>query len=276
MIRPRTRIMGLAAGLVLATIPALAPAQTTIGVDPLGAYLHVDTSDAANGAVPISLTALGLSPGSEVNIKEVGDWNNGPGGDIFTTMLGVFSGSATLLDSSLLHRVPGAIDAGLDVDTPYTWPNSQPMDIVEDFGFDSTGLTIVIPPGAAYLFVSVRDNYYRDNSDPDGDLGVRLTPVASPVPAADASPAMTVSPNPFNPATTLRFSLPVGGRIRLDVVDVAGRLVRKLLDGDFAAGRHEARWDGRDDTGRGVASGSYFARLVEAERTTVTALSLVR
>ena len=83
-------------------------------------------------------------------------------------------------------------------------------------------------------------------------------------------------PNPFNPLTTLRFDLPVGGRVRLAVYDVAGRLLRTLLDVDLPAGSHTAVWDGRDSVGRSLASGSYFARLQAGGRLQTVRMSLVR
>lgn len=83
-------------------------------------------------------------------------------------------------------------------------------------------------------------------------------------------------PNPFNPRTTLRFDLPVGGRIHLEVFDVAGRLIRTLLDADLPAGSHQAVWDGKDERGTGVASGSYFARLSADGRVETVRMGLVR
>ena len=68
-------------------------------------------------------------------------------------------------------------------------------------------------------------------------------------------------PNPFNPTTAVRFAVPRDTRLRLDVLDVRGRLVRRLLDGPVAAGFHRQVWDGRDANGRGVASGVYHLRL---------------
>ena len=68
-------------------------------------------------------------------------------------------------------------------------------------------------------------------------------------------------PNPFNPVTTISFSLRERGRALLAVYDVAGRLVRVLADGVMDAGPHEVAWDGRDREGRAVASGVYFYRL---------------
>jgi hypothetical protein len=68
-------------------------------------------------------------------------------------------------------------------------------------------------------------------------------------------------PNPSASVTRLRFALPRGGRIRLEIFDVSGARVRLLAGGDHAAGEHETRWDGRDDQGRRVSPGLYFARL---------------
>ncbi|MHB8078739.1 MAG: LamG-like jellyroll fold domain-containing protein [Candidatus Krumholzibacteriia bacterium] len=83
-------------------------------------------------------------------------------------------------------------------------------------------------------------------------------------------------PNPFNPRTTIRFDLPTAGLVRLAVYDVAGRLIRVLIDGEIPAGINEAVWDGRDATGRAMASGNYMARLkVRGELQTVR-MSLVQ
>src|SRR5262245_21210161 len=69
------------------------------------------------------------------------------------------------------------------------------------------------------------------------------------------------TPNPFTARTTIGFTLPHAGRVRLGVFDLAGRRVRSLSEGDLAAGRHEVPWDGRDDGGRPVRAGRYLYRL---------------
>jgi hypothetical protein len=70
-------------------------------------------------------------------------------------------------------------------------------------------------------------------------------------------------PNPFNPSTTISFTLPVECAVRLEVYDVSGRLVARLIDGARqSAGAHDVEWNGRDAAGRGVASGIYVYRLV--------------
>jgi hypothetical protein len=88
-----------------------------------------------------------------------------------------------------------------------------------------------------------------------------------PPPAPAARPTLhAAAPNPFNPATTIRFTLPRAAHARVLVFDVAGALVRTLADGNFPAGPHSIGWDGQDDRGRNLASGAYFCRL-EADGT---------
>ena len=82
------------------------------------------------------------------------------------------------------------------------------------------------------------------------------------VASASAAPgAATACPNPFKSGTSLRFSLDgPAHEVRVDVYDVAGRHVRTLLSRALPRGTHVLGWDGRNDTGAAVATGTYFAR----------------
>ena len=72
-------------------------------------------------------------------------------------------------------------------------------------------------------------------------------------------------PNPFNPTTTIAYTVPGGGLSRrnvfIAVYDVSGALVKTLATGAVSAGRHEVRWNGRNERGEAAASGIYFVRL---------------
>ncbi|HPF69138.1 MAG TPA: FlgD immunoglobulin-like domain containing protein, partial [Candidatus Krumholzibacteria bacterium] len=83
-------------------------------------------------------------------------------------------------------------------------------------------------------------------------------------------------PNPFNPSTTIRFALPAAGTVRLTVHDVAGRLVRTLLDGGCETGEQGVVWDGRDDAGRSLGSGVYLYRLTTAAGASAGRMTLVK
>jgi hypothetical protein len=76
-------------------------------------------------------------------------------------------------------------------------------------------------------------------------------------------------PNPFNPQTTISFTLGERGPVTLQVMDLRGRLVRTVWQGELSAGPHHLQWDGRDAAGQTVAAGTYVARL-QAEGNTAT------
>ncbi len=80
-----------------------------------------------------------------------------------------------------------------------------------------------------------------------------------------AAPAVTrlfpARPNPANPLTEISFDLAGSARARLRIFNVEGALVRTLLDRALPAGRHHATWDGKERSGRAVASGLYVYRL---------------
>jgi hypothetical protein len=98
------------------------------------------------------------------------------------------------------------------------------------------------------------------------DVGLRA--------AADGPGLALGSANPSRGTVTLRLSLPRGGTARLELFDVTGRRVRRLLDRDVAAGELALTWDGRDDAGRLVSPGLYLARLSQGG--TSRGLRLVR
>jgi hypothetical protein len=78
-------------------------------------------------------------------------------------------------------------------------------------------------------------------------------------PASEYS--VSASPNPFNPNTTVYFSMSVAGHAELVVYDLAGRKVKTLASGFMQAGDYQSPWNGRDDSGRQVASGTYIYML---------------
>ncbi|MBN1351553.1 PKD domain-containing protein [candidate division KSB1 bacterium] len=68
-------------------------------------------------------------------------------------------------------------------------------------------------------------------------------------------------PNPFNPETVIRYSLPEDATIKLTIYNTLGQVVRQLENGLKIRGQHSIRWDGRDDRNQNVGSGIYIIRL---------------
>lgn len=111
--------------------------------------------------------------------------------------------------------------------------------------------------------------------EPIGTMTFRLDAAAAAGPPA-APVALTAVPNPFNPSTELRYTVPAGARsVSLAVHDVRGRLVRRL-PAVTAAGDHRSRWDGQTEAGLAAASGTYFARLAIDGQSATHKLTLLK
>lgn len=96
----------------------------------------------------------------------------------------------------------------------------------------------------------------------------------SPLPAAVV--LHPVTPNPFNPRTTIAFDLREAERVSLAIYDLQGRCVVQLVDASYPAGRHEINWHGVDDQGRMLPSGVFLMRLVAGGVAQHGRLTLVR
>jgi len=84
-------------------------------------------------------------------------------------------------------------------------------------------------------------------------------------------------PNPFNPRTTFEYTLNAPGPVRITLFDLRGRVVRRLaVQTQQPAGTHRIIWDGRDGSGRSVASGVYHWRLESAEGSASGRMALIR
>jgi len=106
---------------------------------------------------------------------------------------------------------------------------------------------------------------------------VEGVPVDAPPVAAPQRAVLSPNhPNPFNPRTTIRFGLPHDGEITLAIYDLRGRMVRTLFEGFHGRGTFRVVWDGRDDRGRPVVSGSYLCRLKTGKETLSRKMTLVR
>lgn len=97
-----------------------------------------------------------------------------------------------------------------------------------------------------------------------------------PAVAPSTTRLLPAAPNPFNPRTSIRWEQARGADVAVDLFDLRGRRVRALLQGHTEAGRHRVTWDGTDDQGRTVASGTYLVRLRIGARALSGRVTLVR
>jgi hypothetical protein len=91
-----------------------------------------------------------------------------------------------------------------------------------------------------------------------------------------SSGKVSASPNPFNPNTTIHFDLPEGCPAKVAVFDIRGMLVRDLVNESLEAGHHSIPWNGRDNSGRLLASGRYIVHVQAGRLQTTTPVVLVK
>lgn len=139
------------------------------------------------------------------------------------------------------------------------------------------------PPGTRYIRVRLISTR-RNGSNNDGyydNLSLSLYEPVS-VDDADAGPQTVILtgnyPNPFNPVTTIAFTLGFDDPrpVTLAVYDCRGTLIRRLVSGIFSPGMHAVQWDGRNETGNRVSSGVYLYRIQSGQCVASQKMLLIR
>jgi len=192
-------------------------------------------------------------------------------GHVKTAQIGTESVTVRLLDETGSGGVLD--DDGLPVDDVATDPSGFYQ--FANLTPDTYTVEVVPPPGTAsptpQILVPARAGSF---TEVDFAL-VSATGVEDETPPARL--AVGAFPNPFNPATTFHFDLPREGAVTLEVYDVSGRRVARLLDGAvLAAGRYEVPWHGQTDDGRPLASGIYGFRLLAGGESRLGKITLLK
>ena len=136
-------------------------------------------------------------------------------------------------------------------------PDSCHVDPYVTLSYDPTIGDVVLVEG-------FMDFYYSRNIIPLSDEYITLTDltgVGDQLPVEPAGGGLRVYPNPFNPKTEIRFRVNRNELTQLNIYDIRGQLVSKLVDERLAPQEYRFTWDGSDLNGQRVSSGTYFARL---------------
>jgi hypothetical protein len=119
-------------------------------------------------------------------------------------------------------------------------------------------------------------------SGADWDVyGLRVDANGLPVLTAADAPAVYIElrqnyPNPFNPATTVTYSVPEKCRVTLEIYDVSGKCVARLVDRRHEKGSYAVEWNGKDERGNSLASGIYLYRIEAGTQTISKKMVLLR
>jgi hypothetical protein len=102
------------------------------------------------------------------------------------------------------------------------------------------------------------------------------SPMQSGKAPREASISVSVSPNPFNPTTTITFTIPQSSHVTLSIYDIAGRRVNTLVDRMMERGSDRVVWNGRDAYGNPVSSGFYFYRVKAGDAVAIGKILLIK
>jgi len=178
---------------------------------------------------------------------------------------------------SLTYRLRvGTTPGGSEICSPHALGSGQPTVAARGVANRNAYWVLALNPGTYYWSVQAIDAGF------EGSMFATEVPFTVPN-STDAPPDLPERlmlypphPNPFNPATHLRFDLPEDERLILGIYDPSGRRIRVILDGRIDAGHHEMIWDGRNDRGLPMPSGVYLCRLQTETSTQARRLILLK
>jgi hypothetical protein len=266
--------------------------QLDFGDAPDGPYpTLLGTNGARHTIVPNVLMGalIDAEPDGQPDASATGDdLSNQPDEDgvVFTSLLDPVNPA----NVDVTVSVPGLLDAWIDFDADGVWSAAEQIFVSVPVAAGLNSLTFNVPGTGAQAFQTFARFRYStvggllpDGLAPDGECeDYEVTIEEDKVTGAAAQNVPTqfalheAVPNPFNPQTTLSFSLPSANHVQLMIYDVSGRVVTTLLDENRGPGRHDVVWDGRDDLRRNVSSGVYFYRIKAGSFVETKRMVLVR
>ncbi|MBW6514506.1 MAG: choice-of-anchor D domain-containing protein [Candidatus Syntrophosphaera sp.] len=162
-----------------------------------------------------------------------------------------------------IDAVTGALSWQVPASAHQYYPDSYAVYLDGALVGNTTELTWTyadLVPNTSYL-AGVKGIYPTGESEP-ATLEFTYTGVGVDDPVTLVTKLHGNFPNPFNPATTIHFSLEKRTPVIIEIYNAKGQRVRRLVDADLEAGNHYRTWKGRDDANQPQASGIYYYRFV--------------
>jgi len=133
---------------------------------------------------------------------------------------------------------------------------------------------VVINIRYTYHVVAVYSNPEGVSEPSNSVLGKAII---SPIQSQNSQTALHENyPNPFNPETTISFTLGKDTTVQIDICNVKGQVVNNIVNRHMSAGTHRIVWDGKDNFGHPVSSGMYFYRMTTGEYTSMRKMLLMK
>jgi hypothetical protein len=165
-----------------------------------------------------------------------------------------------------VNVTPAVLDFNLGYKTNYGWritnTSSTPLQ------FYSSEASQSLRPKMTIDYLASIPGLPKEYFKPDTSIATALVPNQT---------ALSMWPNPCNPQTTMSFALPVAGSVNIKIFDLRGRLVKTLVDNyRFTEGMHHLSWPGLDGNNKQLSSGTYFVRLMTADKVILKKLLYLR
>ena len=272
-------------GIVTAVHPGTYPnffLQDPDSVTWAGVYVYDATVDPSVGdALTITVEVdeyFGLTELKNVAASSVNSTGNTLSPvDISTGDLGLFCAATAEQYEGMLVRVSNVVvDSTNSFDSWYVDDGTGTTKI-DDYFFDGTwgiptnGATIISITGVAHYAYGEFQIYPRNNTDITFSSSVD-----DPVLAEDFI-LLSNYPNPFNPVTTISYSVRTSGDIKLSIYDLLGQEVTNLVNAHRNGGHvYQVIWNGRNNDSQPLPSGIYFTRLVTGEQTLTKKITLLK
>ena len=234
----------------------------------------------------------GVSSGSDcvwiddIVFPSVGGTTGAPSISIATTNMDfgpVFVGESNTLPLEISNTGDAVLIGTLQVSAPYYIipMDSDPVTMMNYLVSPNSNLEITIGfiPDAPGTFNS---EMIITSDDADNTvLTIPLLGTATTVANNDQiAPVVTALkgnyPNPFNPTTTISYSVKTAGPVQLDIYNILGQKVKTLVNDNVPAGNHSVTWNGKDANNRNVASGIYFYRMKAGKYTSTKKMIMMK
>ena len=136
------------------------------------------------------------------------------------------------------------------MDRPY-------MEHMGDIEFSGENAYLILTTGAKFMEGEYERNHYIQKIDLSDFVGANEHEINLP----DLPYSIRAFPNPFNPTTTISFSIPEESKVDIAIYNLKGQKVKQLVSDQLAGGQHSTVWNGEDEAEKQVASGIYFYQM---------------
>jgi hypothetical protein len=277
--------------------------QSVAGQDIAGtgsSFLNFTKADAPASFVTVDWNMVFDANPDHYRLVDLGPLHDGPA-DYGMTVTNVFPDFEVVDDIEEEYR-PGGVDLHTDRGADQLDPGTEPVAVLIN-SFDATPRGSVVDVTwdlwsdealdrftlyrrngpAPFVIVASGESEttrkYTDTTVEPGETYHYELVIRTAIGSEFRSPVATVTvgrwatalsqnfPNPFNPQTTIEYTVSEKAMVSIDVFDASGKSVLRLYHGERGPGTYRTVWDGRDGAGKALASGVYFVRLTAGART---------